>query len=206
MDKPWRVGLTGGVASGKSTAARYFESLGAAVIDLDQISREVLRPGSPVLEQVFEQFGTQLREPDNSLNRRALRAIVFADPAALKALEAITQGAILARASEQSAARRGPYQIIVNPLLVEKNMAAVYDRVLLIDCPEELQLERLIGRDGVDARHAAAMLAAQSGRAARQRAADDIIENSGDLLALAEAVQALHQSYLRMAGARAGSG
>src|SRR5271154_1237794 len=141
MDRPWRVGLTGGVASGKSTAARYFESLGAAVIDLDQISREVLRPGSPVLEQVFERFGTELRE------------IVFADPSALKALEAITQGAILARASEQSASHAGPYQIIVNPLLVEKNMAAVYDRVLLIDCPEELQLARLMGRDGVDAGH-----------------------------------------------------
>jgi dephospho-CoA kinase len=197
--KPWVLGLTGGIASGKSSAAREFAALGVPVIDLDEIAREVLSPGNPALEQVFARFGSALRQSDGSLDRRALRQIVFADTEARRALEGLTHPAIMQLADAQIAQQRGPYVIIVIPLLVESGDLKRYQRILVIDCPESLQLARLRQRDGSSLAQAQAMLAAQSPRAARLAAADDVIRNEGDLAALAAQVKTRHAQYLQMA-------
>ena len=197
--KPWVLGLTGGIASGKSAAARQFAALGVPVIDLDELSREVLSPGSPLLSEVFMRFGAVLRRSDGSLDRRALRGIVFADPGARRALEELTHPAILQLADARIAQQRGPYQIIVIPLLVESGDLTRYQRILVIDCPEALQLERLRQRDGLSIAAAQAMLAAQSRRAARLAVADDVLRNEGSLAELAAQVKLLHAQYLKLA-------
>jgi dephospho-CoA kinase len=196
--RPWVLGLTGGIASGKSSAAREFAALGVPVTDLDEIAREVLRPGSQALEAVFARFGQSLRRSDGSLDRRALRDIVFADPAARRALEALTHPAILRLADERVAAQHGRYVIIVNPLLLEMGDLKRYQRILVIDCPEELQLQRLLERDGSSRATAQAMIAAQSPRAARLAAADDVICNDSDHASLVAQVRSLHANYLEM--------
>jgi dephospho-CoA kinase len=193
------VGLTGGVASGKSSAARAFAALGVPVTDLDDIGRELLSPGSPVLAELFKQFGSALRQSDGSLDRRALRGIVFSDPGARRALEALTHPAILRLAEARIAQQRGPYQILVNPLLIESGDLTRYQRILVIDCPEATQLARLRQRDGSSLELAQAMLAAQSPRAARLARADDVIRNEGDLATLSAQVKVLHEQYLKLA-------
>ena len=197
--RPWVVGLTGGVASGKSSAARAFAALGVPVTDLDDIGRELLSPGSPVLAELFKQFGSALRQSDGSLDRRALRGIVFSDPGARRALEALTHPAILRLAAARIAQQRGPYQILVNPLLIESGDLTRYQRILVIDCPEATQLARLRQRDGSSLEVAQAMLAAQSPRAARLARADDVIRNEGDLATLSAQVKVLHEQYLKLA-------
>ena len=196
---PWVLGLTGGIASGKSSAAREFAALGVPVIDLDEIARELLSPGSAALAEVFAHFGTAVRQSVGSLDRRALRQIVFADPEARRVLEGMTHPAIRRLSDARIAQQRGPYVIIVIPLLVESGDLKRYQRILVIDCPESLQLERLRQRDGSSAAQAQAMLAAQSPRAARLAAADDVIRNDADLAGLAAQVKALHAQYLKMA-------
>ena len=196
----FRVGLTGGIASGKSTVADLFSALGVPVLDSDQIAREVVEPGEPSLERLIERFGPAILTPDGHLDRPALRHIVFSDPKARADLEALTHPAIGAAMEARSAAAGGPYQILVIPLLVEKNLAAHVDRVLVVDCDEALQLARLRGRDGSTAAEARAILAAQAPRAARLEAADDVIGNDGALSALRAQVAALHAHYLELAG------
>jgi dephospho-CoA kinase len=197
--KPPRVALTGGIASGKSTVALLFAALGVPVIDADQIAREVVAPGTPLLSEVFARFGAQLRRSDGSLDRAALRRLVFADAGQRLQLEALLHPAIARRTELLSAAAGGPYQIHVIPLLVETAAGSHYDRVLLVDCPEELQVARLQARDGCDGREARAMLASQASRQARLAAADDVILNDAAPSALTPKVAALHQHYLALA-------
>ena len=197
----WRVGLTGGIASGKSTVAALFAALGVPTVDLDDVAREVVAPGTALLAQVLERFGPEVRAADGSLNRRALRHIVFADTAARRDLEALLHPAIRERAAQRLAAAGGPYQIVVDPLLAEAGSAGRYDRVLLVDCDEAQQRARLAQRDGATAAQVDAALAAQTTRAARRAVAADILENSGDAAALAPQVRALHERYLKLAKA-----
>jgi dephospho-CoA kinase len=196
---PWVLGLTGGIASGKSSAARDFVALGVPVTDLDELAREILSPGSSTLAEVFAHFGAELRQEDGSLDRRALRRIVFADSAARGVLESLTHPAIMSLCEKRIAQQRGPYQIIVNPLLVESGDLERYQRILVVDCLEATQLKRLRQRDGSSLAEAQAMLAAQSPRAARLAAADDVIHNDGERAALAAQVKSLHAQYLQMA-------
>jgi dephospho-CoA kinase len=198
--RPWRVGLTGGIASGKSTVAALFAELGVPVIDLDEVAREVVAPGTALLARVLERFGPGVRAADGSLNRRALREIVFRDHAARRDLEALLHPAILARTEERLAAAGGPYQIVVIPLLAEGGGAARYDRVLLVDCDEALQRSRLARRDGADPALIEAALAAQATRAARRAIASDVILNEDSPEALRARVRTLHGQYLRLAG------
>jgi dephospho-CoA kinase len=202
--KPPRIALTGGIASGKSTVALLFAALGVPVIDADQIAREVVALGTPLLSQVFASFGAQLRCADGSLDRAALRRLVFADAGKRLQLEALLHPAIARRSELLAAAAGGPYQIHVIPLLVETHTGSHYDRVLLVDCPEELQVARLQTRDGCDAREARAMLASQASRQARLAAADDVILNDAAPSDLTPKVAALHEQYLALA-ALAGS-
>jgi dephospho-CoA kinase len=197
-----RVGLTGGIASGKSTVAALFEALGVPIIDTDLLAREAVLPGSEALGAIVRRFGDRVLAADGSLDRRTLRQIAFADDAARRDLEALIHPAILALTEVRSAAAGGAYQIVVVPLLAEKRLERRYDRVLVVDCDPALQLRRLMVRDAIDAAAAAAMLAAQAERSARLSLADDVIHNDGDLQSLSAQVAALHRQYLELAARR----
>ena len=200
--RAYRVGLTGGIASGKSTAAKFFGALGVPILDSDQIARDVVEPGQPPLERLVERFGPKILTPDGHLDRPALRDIVFSDPKARADLEALTHPAIGAAMEARSAAAGGPYQILVIPLLVEKNLAAHVDRVLVVDCDEALQIRRLRDRDGSTPEQVQAILKAQAPRAARLKAANDVIHNDSDMSAVRDQVAALHARYLELAAAQ----
>ena len=196
---PFRVGLTGGIASGKSTVAELFAARGVPVVDMDIVARQVVAPGSPGLARVAEAFGPGVIGPGGGLDRARLRQIVFSDERARKRLELILHPLIIAEGSRQREAAGGPYQVIVAPLLVEAGLTGWVDRVLLVDCPAEVQIDRLLHRDGGDEDQARGMLAAQASREARLAAADDVIENTGTLDSLARAVEHLDRAYREMA-------
>lgn len=175
-----RIGLTGGAASGKSLVARCFEGLGAPVIDADLVSREVVRPGSEGLAAVVERFGGEILTSDGSLDRGALRTRIFQDDAARRTLEAILHPRIRAWMDDAGTAlaRDGhPYLLCVIPLLIETDQASDYDRIVVVDAPEDVQRARLCRRDEVDADAADAMLATQAGRWRRLQAAHDVVAN-----------------------------
>jgi dephospho-CoA kinase len=197
--KPFRVGLTGGIASGKSTAAKFFGALGVPIIDTDQLARDVVEPGQPPLERLVERFGTSILTPDGHLDRPVLRTIVFSDPRARADLEALLHPAIGAAAEARSAEAGGIYQILVIPLLVEKSLGSQFDRVLVVDCDEELQIRRLQARDGSTLEQARAILNAQVSRTARLKAAHDILKNEVDMSAVRDQVATLHTRYLELA-------
>ena len=199
----FRVGLTGGIASGKSTVARLFEALGVPVIDTDLLAREVVVPGQPLLGQIVARFGAGVLGEDGSLNRRALRALVFADPAARADLEQLTHPAIRALLEERSALLGGRYQLLVIPLLVETAGRTPVDRVLVVDCSEALQIRRLQARDGATLEQARQILSAQVTREVRLAAANDVILNEGDLGAVRDRVAELHGIYVKLAAAAA---
>jgi dephospho-CoA kinase len=194
----FRVALTGGIASGKSAVAALFTAHGVPVVDSDVIAREVVAPGSPALEAIRRRFGDGVLQADGSLDRRALREQVFAEPAARRDLEAITHPAIRARMQAWSQTAVGPYQIHMIPLLIEGGGRRDFDRVLVVDCPEQLQVQRVMQRDGVDEISARNVLAAQASRAERLAIADDVIVNDGDRDKLSIEVDALHRRYLQL--------
>jgi dephospho-CoA kinase len=194
-----RVGLTGGIASGKSAVSSQFAALGVPVLDADVIARELVEPGAPLLALLFERFGAGIRAPDDSLDRAALRRLVFGNDTRRRELESLLHPAIRARTEQIAQQAGGPYQLHVVPLLVETNAKAAFARVLVVDCPESLQLARLRARDGISEPEARAMLAAQANRAARLAVADDVIVNDGALDALPSKVAALHARYLELA-------
>jgi dephospho-CoA kinase len=197
--RPFRVGLTGGIASGKSTAAKFFGALGVPIIDTDQLARDVVEPGQPPLERLVERFGPSILTEDGHLNRPALRDIVFSDPKARADLEALTHPAIGAAAEARSAEVGGVYQIIVLPLLTEKGLGSQLNRILVIDCDEDLQIRRLQARDGSTLDQAHAILNAQASRSSRLKIADDVLKNDGDVGAVRDQVSALHARYLELA-------
>jgi dephospho-CoA kinase len=193
--RPLRVGLTGGIASGKSTVARLFAALGVPIIDADELAREVVAPGTPLLARVVERFGPRIVAADGTLDRRALRDLVFSDTAARADLESLLHPAIRAAMEERSARAGGTYQLLVIPLLIEQGRTDFVDRVLVVDCDEALQIRRLQARDGSTLEQARAILGAQASRAARLAGADDVIRNDGDLQALRVQVEHLHRGY-----------
>jgi len=196
---PFRVALTGGIASGKSTVAGRFAARGVPVIDTDVIARVVVEPGQPALAEVVATFGPDVLGPDGRLDRRRLREIIFADAGARRRLEAILHPAIRVEMERQSRAARGAYQLLVIPLLTEGGRRDHVDRVLLVDVPEAVQVERLMRRDSVSQEQATASLAAQATRAARLAMADDVIENAGRAEDLEARVAELHGRYLGLA-------
>lgn len=196
-----RIGLTGGIASGKSTVATLFADLGVPVIDTDELAREVVRPGSSGLAEIVASFGAAMLDASGALDRRRLRALVFADAGKRRQLEAITHPRIEAAAMAACARAGGPYQLLVVPLLIESGFDRHVDRVLVVDCPPATQRRRLLERDSEDPGQAARILAAQLDPAARRARADDIIDNDGDLARLRTQVGALHERYLALAAA-----
>ncbi len=193
-----RVGLTGGIASGKSTVARLFAERGVPVIDTDEIARDVVAPGGPALTQLVEAFGPDILAADGSLDRVRMREQAFADDENRRRLEQIVHPAIRAELERRSAAAAGPYQILEIPLLVETSVRYV-DRVLVVDCSPETQLRRLLARDAGTESQARAMLAAQASREQRLQRADEVIVNDGEPTALPPQVNRLHAKYLQLA-------
>jgi dephospho-CoA kinase len=196
--RPLRVGLTGGIASGKSAVSHLFEALGVPVFDADLIAREVIAPGTALLATLFERFGPGIRAGDGSLDRSALRRLVFSDDDRRRELESLLHPAIRARTEQLAALASGAYQLHVVPLLVETHAQGNYGRILVVDCPESLQLARLRARDGISEAQAHAMLCSQASRATRLASADDVILNDGALDALPPRVAALHERYLSL--------
>lgn len=197
------VGLTGGIASGKSIVANMFAKLGAGLVDTDIVAREVVAPGEPGLAAVTNAFGEALLLRSGELDRAALRRVVFADEAKRKQLEALLHPLIRARTRQRLAALTTPYALVAVPLLVETSFGELVDRVLVIDCPEALQLERLMRRDALPRTEALAMVRAQTDRATRLRAAHDIIDNGGTTEATQRQVEQLHRRYLDLVALRA---
>jgi len=198
---PFRVALTGGIASGKTTVANLFAAHGVPLVDSDLIAREVVEPGQPALAAVADAFGPDVLGPDGRLDRRRLRDIIFGDPTARARLEAILHPAIRAEMERQSAAaaEAGPYQVLVIPLLAEGGRRDRADLVLVVDVPEALQVERLMARDTVSREQAQASLQAQASRAARLAIADDVVTNTGRIEDLREQVARLHERYVALA-------
>ncbi len=195
----FRVGLTGGIASGKSTVASLFGALGVPVIDTDLIAREVVAPGTPGLTAVVGAFGPDVLQADGTLDRRRLRDLAFATTERRQQLEAILHPRIRERLEVLCATSGGPYQVLVIPLLVESGLEARVDRVLVVDCSESVQRARLRVRDGESAAGADRLLAAQANRAARLSRGDDVLVNEGTRDELHRRVQELHGNYLNFA-------
>ncbi len=194
-----RVGLTGGIASGKSTVGRLFTELGVPLIDADQVARDVVQPGEPALDAIAEHFGQASLTPEGTLNRPWLRQVIFADPAEKTWLEQLLHPLIFERIRTWLATQTAPYCILESPLLLEGNQKSLVDRVLVVDVPEPLQLERAMARDGSPPETLKAIMAAQSPRSFRLQHADDIILNDRSLEDLKHDVQTLHNHYLRLA-------
>ena len=194
-----RIGLTGGIASGKSTVADMFVSLGAALVDTDAVAREVVAPGQPALEEIRRVFGAMAIDDRGKLDRRALREIVFTNAARRRELETILHPRIRERTLTLLEQAGGPYTIAAVPLLVETGFAKHVARVLVVDCSAEAQIERLMQRDHIDRTAAEAAIGAQADRAARLAAADDVIDAGGTRASTRQQVEKLHERYLDLA-------
>lgn len=190
------IGVTGGIASGKSEVTRRFEALGVEVLDADLISRELVEPGQPALALIVEAFGADMLDPGGRLDRGRLRARVFADAGARRELEQILHPRVRDALAARTAAARGPYVMLAIPLLVESGHYSWLARILVVDVPEAVQLARVLKRDRVERATAQAMIAAQATRAQRLAAATDIIVNDGPLDALDAIVARLHRHFL----------
>lgn len=199
------VGLTGGVASGKSLVSAQFRALGVPVLDADQVSRAVVEPGQPALMAIAQRFGEDVLLADGRLDRRRLRQIVFADADARRDLERITHPPIRAAIRQWMDRQTAPYSMLENAILIESGMDRLVDRVLVVDVPESVQRQRLQQRDEIDLALVEQMLAAQSPRALRLERADDVLVNTGTPDQTADSVLRFHDLYLaRAEAARSG--
>ena len=198
--RPYVVGLTGGIGSGKSAAADEFARRGAAVVDTDLIAHRLTGPGGAALPAIQRLFGEGFVLASGAMDRKRMRDRVFADAAARKSLEGVLHPMIRDESERQIAGAAGPYVVHVVPLLVESaDYRRRVDRVLVVDCPEATQIERVRGRSGLAADEAQAIVRSQATRAERLAAADDVIDNSGTLEDLRKQVAALHARYAVMA-------
>ncbi|HXE41063.1 MAG TPA: dephospho-CoA kinase [Azonexus sp.] len=191
------VGLTGGIGSGKSTVAELFVELGAVLVDTDAIAHELTAPGGAAMPALRAEFGAGIAGADGALDRNAMRQLVFADPAARGKLEAILHPLIRRLSDERCRAAASPYVILAVPLLVESGAYRERcNRIVVVDCPESLQIQRVMARNGMSAAEVGAIMAAQASRPQRLAVADDVVLNDGDFSSLRDRVQALHRKYL----------
>jgi dephospho-CoA kinase len=195
-----RIGLTGGIGSGKSEASRQFSRLGVPVIDTDTIARELVEPGQPALTEIVSVFGDEILDNNTGhLDRSRLRERIFSDPAQRRKLEQILHSRIRDRALGLARTTSAPYCILVIPLLAETGQDYALDRVLVIDAPRELQIARATARDNLSRTDVEQILASQASREQRLKLADDIVVNDGTLADLARQIDRLHHVYLELA-------
>ena len=197
------VGLTGGIGSGKSAVSERFEALGIKIVDADVASRVVVERGQPALAKIAEHFGAELITPEGDLDRAALRQKVFADEGERRWLEQLLHPLINAYLRTELDSAESPYAILAHPILVETGQNAICDRVLVVDVPEAVQLERTMARDNNTEEQVRNIMAAQASREERLAAADDVIVNDQDLAHLDRDTQRLHRDYLELAAAAA---
>ncbi|MGP9643924.1 MULTISPECIES: dephospho-CoA kinase [unclassified Halomonas] len=191
------IGLTGGIGSGKSTVARAFESLGVSWVDADIVAREIVAPGEPALSAIIDYFGSDIVKQDGTLDRAALRSIIFEDPPKREWLESLTHPVIRERlvAHLTSLSHDSPYVLLVSPLLFESGQNMLVTRTIVVDVPTDVQLSRTLARDGVSPNQVRAILAAQMSREERLANADDVIDNSGDYDFMMRQVERLDSIY-----------
>jgi dephospho-CoA kinase len=201
MGRRLRIGLTGGIASGKSTVAQRFLDLGVPVIDADEAARAVVAPGTPGLAKVIQRFGGGMVAANGELDRRSLRELIFSDPGARRDLEAVLHPFIRANMEDRAQTAHGPYIVMAIPLLVESGSIDRVDRILVVDVDEAVQLQRVMARDGCSLEQARAILESQASRSARLTAADDVLLNAGTVTDLRQSVDRLHERYLKLAEA-----
>lgn len=201
--KPWILGLTGGIGSGKSAVAQHFIDLGVHLVDADHAARWVVEPGKPALAKIVEHFGTQVLQADGQLDRTALRKRIFADVAQRRWLEALLHPLIGQEIAQYLARAESPYAILVSPLLVESGQHQLAQRILVVDAPEHLQIERTMARDQSSSEQVQAILQAQASREERLRHAHDVLLNDQDLHGLQAEVERLHAFYLTLRGGQA---
>jgi len=195
------IGLTGGIGSGKSTVADAFAALGAGVVDTDQIAHGLTAPNGAAMPAILAEFGPTVADTTGAMDRSAMRQLVFSDPLARRRLEAILHPMIGAESTRALDAIDGPYRIIVVPLLVEgRHWRSRVDRVLVVDCPRALQIERVIQRSGLAIAQIESILDAQATREERLAQADDVIDNAGLPDRLPAQINALHVSYCKLSG------
>lgn len=195
------LGLSGGIGSGKSAASQWFEQQGIDVVDADVVAREVVAVGQPCLTKIAQHFGEWVLEATGELNRRALREYIFQHPAARRELEQITHPAIRASIKQQLQSATSPYVVLVSPLLFETDQYRLTHRTLLIDAPEQLQLQRASQRDDQSVEQIKNIMASQMSRSDKRALADDVVSNEADLAHLYQQLKALHQHYLTLAHA-----
>ncbi|UMZ11204.1 dephospho-CoA kinase [Pseudomonas sp. MPFS] len=200
VNTPWTLGLTGGIGSGKSAAAQHFIDLGTHVIDADHAARWVVEPGRPALGQIAQHFGDGVLQADGQLDRAALRKLIFEEPEQRRWLEALLHPLIAEEIASHLARAESPYAILVSPLLVESGQARMTQRILVIDAPQQLQVERTLLRDQVSEQQVQAILKAQASREERLRHADDVLVNDRDRAWLNSEVERLHHFYLTLRG------
>lgn len=194
-----KVGLTGGIGSGKSTVAKTLRSKGIVLVDADQIAREVVEPGEEALVEISKTFGTEILLQDGSLNRAALKQKIFSDPSAKKQLEGILHPKIRQRILKRvDEATITPYVLADIPLLVENHYADYFDRVVVVDCTEEQQIARVKSRDELSEAQIKKIMLSQANRQTRLAAATDIIDNTGDLKSLQSQIEKLHETLLSL--------
>ncbi|EPL63169.1 dephospho-CoA kinase [Pseudomonas kunmingensis] len=198
--KPWVLGLTGGIGSGKTAVADRFASLGVHVVDADQAARWVVEPGRPALLQIVERFGKDVLLQSGELNRAELRQRIFVDPAERQWLEKLLHPLIRAEVAQQLALADSSYAIMVSPLLIESGQYRQVGRVLVVDVPESLQIARTTARDQASEEQVRAILSAQVQREERLKHADDVLVNDRDLSWLGVEVERLHRFYLTLRG------
>jgi dephospho-CoA kinase len=197
--RPYIVGLTGGIGSGKSTVAALFFGMGATVIDADVVSRNIVATGQPLLTQLLSLVGSAYQQQDGSLNRGKLRELLFTDANAKQAVEALLHPAIRAEILTQIEASSAPWLLLVVPLLLENNAYSFVDRILVVDSDEALQISRTLQRDHRDAAEVQRIIRSQLPRSERLAKADDIITNNTDLAALRPQVQQCFALYDQLA-------
>ena len=203
MMKPWILGLTGGIGSGKSAVAQGFIERGVHVVDADHAARWVVEPGRPALAKIVEHFGTGVLQANGELDRAALRKLIFAAPEQRRWLESLLHPLILQEIHQYLARAESPYAILVSPLLVESGQHRMTQRVLVVDAPEHLQLSRSMSRDGASEEQIRAILKAQSDREERLSHAHDVLVNDRDMAWLQQEVERLHHFYLTLNGGQA---
>jgi dephospho-CoA kinase len=197
--RSFKVGLTGGIASGKTTVANCFAELGVAIIDTDVIARQVVMPGEPALEEIRLRFGNSVINGSGELDRAEMRKLIFSDDAVRLALESILHPRIGAETRRQSDAADSGYQIIVVPLLVGSPLLQFVDRVIVVDCDEDTQIERLLARDAETIQQARKIIATQSSRDERLAIADDIISSNQSLAQMKRQVVLMDRKYRELA-------
>lgn len=198
--RPFIVGLTGGIGSGKSAAADLFAALGAGLVDTDAIAHALTGPGGAAMAAIRSTFGEQVLRADGALDRAAMRQLVFTDAAARRRLEAVLHPLIRAESARQCLHSQAPYVVLVVPLLLESgDYRSRVDRLLVVDCPEAEQVGRVRVRSGLTEPEVLAIMAAQASRGERLAAADDVLDNGGTIDTLAGQVAALHAKYLSLA-------